>query len=193
MTPSERELTIDELADAVGVPVRTVRYYIAEGLLSGPEGRGKTAFYGEEHEDRLRLIRLLVERRVPLAEIRERLNGLTRDDVRALLAQETSQTAELQRAAQAPSPRDYVAALLRQAQTTPPLAEPPAAYQRQPAPPVASRFPSFLKRKPPPPPPDHWQRWELAPGVELHARADAAHRFRELIERLLREAGKTER
>ena len=52
---------IEELADLVGVPVRTVRYYIAEGLLPGPGTRGKGTVYGEEHLLRLRLIRLLAD------------------------------------------------------------------------------------------------------------------------------------
>jgi hypothetical protein len=34
-----------------------------------------------------------------------------------------------------------------------------------------------------------WQRWELAPGVELQVRAEALERSRELINRLLQAAG----
>jgi hypothetical protein len=34
-----------------------------------------------------------------------------------------------------------------------------------------------------------WSRWVLAPGVELHVRADAREPWRELIRRLLLAAG----
>ena len=33
MLDSEQSLTIEELADRTGTPVRTIRFYIAEGLL----------------------------------------------------------------------------------------------------------------------------------------------------------------
>ena len=46
-------LTIEQLAERVGVTVRTVRFYISDGLLPGPEGRGKAASHGDEHLLRL--------------------------------------------------------------------------------------------------------------------------------------------
>ncbi|HEY3999194.1 MAG TPA: MerR family transcriptional regulator [Candidatus Xenobia bacterium] len=78
--------SIEELTEQVGIPVRTLRYYIAEGLLPGPGSRGKGARYGREHLSRLRAIRRLVEQHVPLAEIRERLAGLGQNEVERLAA-----------------------------------------------------------------------------------------------------------
>jgi DNA-binding transcriptional MerR regulator len=115
MEAEAASLSIEELAAHGGVPVRTVRYYIAEGLLPGPGARGKGAAYGQEHLLRLRLIRRLAAQRVPLAEMRDRLARLSYDDVRALLDEEERRAAELRRAAHAPSPRDYVSALLHRA------------------------------------------------------------------------------
>lgn len=69
-------LSIDELAEQVGVSIRTIRYYISEGLLPGPESRGKSAQYGMEHLVRLRLIRQLVDERLPLRDIRVLLASL---------------------------------------------------------------------------------------------------------------------
>lgn len=46
-------LTIDDLAARAEVPIRTVRFYIAEGLLPGASSRGKGASYTQEHLDRL--------------------------------------------------------------------------------------------------------------------------------------------
>jgi len=41
--------TLVELAEASGVPARTVRFYIAKGLLPPPLVGGRAACYGEEH------------------------------------------------------------------------------------------------------------------------------------------------
>ena len=79
---------IEVLADAVGVPVRTVRFYIGQGLLPGPDARGRAAAYSQEHLLRLRLIRRLVDQHVPLSEVRERLAGLSLEDVRSILRDE---------------------------------------------------------------------------------------------------------
>ena len=61
----------------------TVRYYVGSGLLPGPQSRGRTAAYTEEHLVRLRLIRRLADQRVPLREIRSTLPSLSLEDARA--------------------------------------------------------------------------------------------------------------
>ena len=43
------ELTLEDLVNISGLPIRTVRFYIQEGLLPGPDSRGKNARYTEEH------------------------------------------------------------------------------------------------------------------------------------------------
>jgi DNA-binding transcriptional MerR regulator len=80
--------SLAELTDAADVSVRTVRYYIGEGLLPPPDGAGPGSSYGQGHLDRLRLIQRLKAGYLPLKEIRRRLAGLSDDDVRALLASE---------------------------------------------------------------------------------------------------------
>jgi DNA-binding transcriptional MerR regulator len=50
-------MTLAELADASGIPPRTVRFYIARGLLEGPEVAGRGATYGPGHLERLQKIR----------------------------------------------------------------------------------------------------------------------------------------
>ncbi|HKS70838.1 MAG TPA: MerR family transcriptional regulator, partial [Ktedonobacterales bacterium] len=100
-------LTIEELAAHADVPVRTVRYYIAEGLLPGPGSRGKGAAYTGEHLVRLRLIRRLAARRVPLGEIRDLLARLPADEARAVLREEARRAEELESSAAAPSPKEY--------------------------------------------------------------------------------------
>jgi len=110
------EFTIEELAQRVGVPLRTIRYYITEGLLPGPGGRGKAAFYSEEHLLRLRLIRRLVEQRVPLSQIRERLSRLSAEDVRTLVIEQDQIMEDLRWAARELAPKEYVSELLKRAQ-----------------------------------------------------------------------------
>jgi DNA-binding transcriptional MerR regulator len=53
------ELTIDELARRTGMTVRNIRAHQSRGLLPAPKVRGRTGFYGPEHEARIGLIREL--------------------------------------------------------------------------------------------------------------------------------------
>ncbi len=66
-------MRIGELARRCGVTVRTVRYYIEEGLLPPPPRRGKYGEFDEGYVSRLLLILRLKEERLSLRAIRERL------------------------------------------------------------------------------------------------------------------------
>ncbi len=59
MTASTEELTIDELARRTGMTVRNIRAHQSRGLLPAPQVRGRTGFYGPDHEARIELIREL--------------------------------------------------------------------------------------------------------------------------------------
>lgn len=61
------DLTIDELARATGMTVRNIRSHQTRGLLPGPEMRGRVGFYGDEHIERLQLIRELQDDGLNLA------------------------------------------------------------------------------------------------------------------------------
>ena len=53
---------ISELAEASGVSLPTLKYYLREGLLMPGTATSRTrAEYGEAHLERLRLVRALVE------------------------------------------------------------------------------------------------------------------------------------
>ena len=88
-------LTLGELTAAADVSVRTVRYYIAEGLLPPPEGSGPGSAYTQGHLERLRLIQRLKEAYLPLKEIRRRLSGLSDDEVRSLLTADENRAASV--------------------------------------------------------------------------------------------------
>jgi DNA-binding transcriptional MerR regulator len=55
----QRHRTLRELAEEVGVPPRTIRFYISRGLLDGPLIAGRRARYGTDHVERLKKIRAL--------------------------------------------------------------------------------------------------------------------------------------
>jgi DNA-binding transcriptional MerR regulator len=59
MAQATEELTIDELARRTGMTVRNIRAHQSRGLLPAPQVRGRTGFYGTEHESRINLIREL--------------------------------------------------------------------------------------------------------------------------------------
>jgi DNA-binding transcriptional MerR regulator len=96
--------TASELASRVGISVRTVRYYVGEGLLPPPAGRGRGAHFGAGHLTRLRLVRAIQHAGNDLEMIREYLAELGPEDEKAEAAlrvwesrQEQSEWAEVWR------------------------------------------------------------------------------------------------
>lgn len=67
--------TLAGLAEASGIPARTIRFYIARGLLNGPVKAGRGAVYTAEHLARLEQIKRLQAKGRVLAEIAQILNG----------------------------------------------------------------------------------------------------------------------
>ncbi len=68
-----REYTIDELAVETGVPSRTIRFYQSKGALPSPQIRGRVAYYGAAHVERLKLIGTLQDRGLRIRAIRDLL------------------------------------------------------------------------------------------------------------------------
>ena len=71
--PEPGQLTIDELARESEVPSRTIRFCQSKGVLPPPEKKGRVAYYGPDHVERLALIAQLQDR------------GLRIDAIRALV------------------------------------------------------------------------------------------------------------
>jgi len=67
--------TLAELSEESGIPARTIRFYIARGLLDGPVKAGRGAVYTAEHLVRLEKIKQLQAEGRMLAEIAHYLNG----------------------------------------------------------------------------------------------------------------------
>ncbi|TMC11251.1 MAG: MerR family transcriptional regulator [Chloroflexi bacterium] len=64
------EYRIEQLAQAGGVAVDTIRFYQGKGLLDPPRRDGRVTWYAEHHLERLRRIRDLQQRGFTLAVIR---------------------------------------------------------------------------------------------------------------------------
>jgi len=77
-TPPER-FSIDELSMLAGVTPRTVRYYIAEGLVDRPVGEKRGAHYVQRHLEQLLLIRRWTDAGLSLDRVRELLSGAPED------------------------------------------------------------------------------------------------------------------
>lgn len=166
----EHAYRLDELAERAEVSARTVRYYVQRGLLPAPVFRGRDTAYGEGHLLRLRAIKRLQERHVPLEEIAV---VLARGDeaVRAVLSGEGhEQRARVEVGAEARHERherhernernernegDETAGPRR-----------PAAHGREMQ-------------------PRRCARWRLAPGVELLVNDDIDEAGRALVDELI--------
>lgn len=72
---NDNGMRIEQLAECAGVPERSIRFYVSQGILPPPQRVGREARYHRLHLDYLAQIRELQEREHSLAEIREILGG----------------------------------------------------------------------------------------------------------------------
>ena len=78
---TDEELTIDQLAAASHVPSRTIRFYQSRGALMNPEIRGRVAYYGKQHVERLKLIAQLQDRGLRIDAIGDLMKRIDRGEV----------------------------------------------------------------------------------------------------------------
>ena len=206
--PDDDRYSLTELADLAGVTPRTVRYYLAQGLLPAVGQSGPGSKYDADHLARLRVIRRLQSEHLPLAEIRRRLDELDEDEIRGLAG-----------SAGPPPPPDSALDYLRSvlAGSTPvrrptmlsstPHVPPPirmqatltglpaAAMPASPSAPnaVAERLDEPYGSTPATAPApsaqpierSQWERIVLAPDVELHIRRPLARAQNKQVDRLV--------
>jgi DNA-binding transcriptional MerR regulator len=190
--PNDATYTISELADLAGVTPRTIRYYLAQGLLPATGQSGPGTRYTSAHLARLRLVRRLQAEHQPLAEIRTRLARLDDDAVVALAEQDAPEPPQ-------DSALDYVRSILGTA-----AREDTASYQ-PPAPVLARRSlyaPMVMPAVSSAPPPEErlgeshhstvtagdrsqWERIVLATDVELHIRRPLSRTQNKRVDRLV--------
>jgi DNA-binding transcriptional MerR regulator len=185
---AEATYTIGKLAQEANVTTRTIRYYVAQGLLPPPDSSGRAASYSDEHLERLELIKLLKEEFLPLSEIKSLLEGLDDETVRDLLTQKRPEQPK-------PEPetaKEYLRALLKPPKSPALMRQAVAAKAESVSPSTApakpalagtksslldARSPVAQERGRPPEEtkPTHrdatvWQRYPLHPDIELHVR-----------------------
>jgi DNA-binding transcriptional MerR regulator len=86
------EYRIEQLAQAGGVAVDTIRFYQGKGLLEPPRREGRVTWYSEGHLQRLRRIRDLQQRGFTLTVIRRFLEGELEESDEALVEAVTAPT-----------------------------------------------------------------------------------------------------
>ncbi len=155
-------MNLQDLSDLGGISVRTIRFYITERLLPGPQGRGTSTSYTKEHLDRLLLIRELSIQRLPLSEIRERLEQVSSAELSTMLAEVEGRTRN-EEATKSASPKEYLSSMLERARGL-------RSNQDD------SSSPSDRNLH------DTWRRFKLGPGIELHVTPDAERAQEDLIE-----------
>jgi DNA-binding transcriptional MerR regulator len=179
------EMTLAELADASELQPRTIRSWVAQGLLPGPS-RGAAARYPAETLERVLAIRAMRDvLRRPLAEIRQELLVVTPEELRALAAKARGLAPEPAAAAagEPSSALDYVRALrarsapgVPQAPAAPPPAAPPTGFEaleRR----LGGTVPPRKARG------EDWLRVAITPDVELAVRGPLDDAARARLER----------
>lgn len=79
-TTDSRRFSLDELSGLSGLPARTVRYYIQEGVVDRPEGIRRGAWYEHRHLEQLLAIRRWQAAGLSLERIRELVRRRAGDD-----------------------------------------------------------------------------------------------------------------
>lgn len=87
--PDRHRYSMKDLERETGIPSRTIRFYITEGLLQPAHGRGPSATYDLGHLLRLRMINTMREEHKPLNEIKTHLANLEDRDIASLLDVQT--------------------------------------------------------------------------------------------------------
>ena len=67
----KKQYTIQDLSELTGYSRRTIRFYIQEGLLHPPSGRGRGGYYYDSHLNKLSQIKSLQDQGLKLESIAE--------------------------------------------------------------------------------------------------------------------------
>jgi DNA-binding transcriptional MerR regulator len=178
--PDEEGMMISELARKANVSVRTIRFYIAEGLLPAPQARGRVSFYDEDALLRLQVIRLLKDAFLPLREIRERLAGLSTGEVRELLLT-LEQTPKVRNSSNI-SAVDYIDQITARNQAPrASMAEPEIQFS-----PIMRRAIPMVPEPQPVPQAEKWRHYRVAPGVIVLANDSMDRAAEKKLEELLK-------
>ena len=108
----QQELTLAELADASGLQSRTIRSWVAQGLLPGPLTRGPAARYPADQLERILAIRTLKDLLgMSLTDIRRELLVASAEQIQAWAAKAAGIAPESPKSSAMSEPADPTAAL----------------------------------------------------------------------------------
>ena len=137
---------------------RTIRYYLAEGLIQAPEEKqGTASVFGYRNLLQLLVVKKLQAEHLPIRKIKELVAGKGEQELEALLGV-SGQSGKKSRESDA---KRYLESLLAPQTAAPP---PPATrmVEMAAAPTAPQQHDSSAS----------WQRVEIEPGLELHIRSD---------------------
>ena len=138
---------------------RTIRYYMAEGLIQAPEEKqGTASVFGYLNLLQLVTVKKLQAEHLPIRKIRELVAGKSEQELETLLGVGSAQ-GKKNRDGEA---KRYLESLLAPASMKSPPAAPTAASGMEMA--AAPQQPFDQSHS--------WQRVEIEPGLELHIRSD---------------------
>jgi DNA-binding transcriptional MerR regulator len=161
--PSQEKATVTALPDE-----RTVRFYLAEGLLSpAEEKQGTASVFGYKHLLQLLAVKKLQAEDLPIRKIKQLLDGLEEADLKKLLQVESKR-------AQKNEATKFLESLLTTSKLEDKALSGPLRQRSSPSlskaiPPAASDFGSLASSAPEQL--DSWVRIEVEQGVELHLRS----------------------
>jgi DNA-binding transcriptional MerR regulator len=174
------QFTIEDLARRSGLSVRTVRYYIQQGLLPGPDTAGKYASYSQRHLDHLRMVQRLKGLHLPLKQIQHLIANMSREDMHQLLhmqdkmaLKKLSIKEETHGIDGISSAVDYIEGLAGRQARVKHIAESPPAYAQ-----THQGLPQSQQ-------PERWSKIRLAEGVELSVREQESRALRDEINQLI--------
>jgi DNA-binding transcriptional MerR regulator len=129
---------------------RTIRYYMAEGLIQTPEERqGTASVFGYSNLLQLLTVKKLQAEHLPIRKIRELVAGKSEQELEIILGVRGATGRKTEA-------KQYLETLLASAPS-----QPLSQALRQAAPPPQAAAQSHS-----------WQRVEIEPGLELHIRSD---------------------
>lgn len=180
----KEEFSIEDLAKRSGVSVRTVRYYMQQGLVPSPDTSGKYASYSQDHLDHLLMVQRLKRLHLPLKEIRHLIASISREDMSQMLGLQDemvfnkslslSKDGEVRKNREISSAKEYIEGLAKHQQQVKRIAEEPRSYTQ----------PGLRNLQVP----ERWSKIRLAEGVELNVREQEERALRKEILMLIESA-----
>jgi DNA-binding transcriptional MerR regulator len=147
---------------------RTLRYYLAEGLISpAEEKQGTASVFGYPHLLQLLVVKKLQSEHLPIRKIKELVHGRTERELERLLGLDQKPGAKNEA-------HSYLEKLLTRSSSP---ASPSPAVQNSDSPTADTPRPapnSSNARQAAPSGQATWSRLEIEPGLELHVRGDYA-------------------